>query len=498
MQHETAIDAGQPQFIRDVLAVAASNDPLDVAVERLLALAQSAAQAIGGRALLIAEPRLTVNVGEGAAWNVPDDRIAQTLGDLLPGMLPEPVTFGRNGRRGVTALLVPIAQQLTVIGGALLLFRGGTPSHAVEVMTDLANALSIVAMRERDAYARQQQSLFADALAALPDPVILLDSAQRVAYLNAAGVTAFGIAAMQAEGLPLDAIPGLKPLAQAVANRQLPTVWKREGSEKVYFPRLVATSSGAVLLFSDITRYEKLDLNHAAFIESVAHDLRSPLSSTMLTLSLLKQPLGESEHANLLPLYKRIESSLENTLHNFEMVLDAGKYDPETGFYVMSREPVDVAQLVEQIIGRVLLAPDKALTITAQPEDGLPQMNIDPFLIERALANLLDNAAKYTPAGGTIELIATRNDEHLLLGVRDNGHGIPTADQQRLFKRFSRVERKEFKKVKGTGLGLFIVRRVAQMHGGDAWVDSVEGQGSTFWINIPLVEENLAVTSVSR
>jgi signal transduction histidine kinase len=493
MQHDTAIDAGQPQFVRDVLTVAASNDPLDVAVERLLTLAQTATQAVGGRALLIVEPRLTINVGEGASWNVPDDRIAQTLSDLLPGMLPEPVSFGRNGRRGITAMLAPIAHQQTVIGGALLLFRGGVTPQAVAIMSDLANALSIVAARERDAYARQQQSRFAEVLAALPDPVLLLDSSNQVTYLNRAGVTAFGISALHAEGLPLEAIPGLKTLAEAVENHKLPDIWKRDGTDKAYVPRLIVLETVKVLSLHDVTRYEKLDLNHAAFIESAAHDLRSPLGSTLLTLGLLEDYLSQPDHAHMLPIYKRVENSLRNTIHNFETVLDAGKYDPETGFYQMNRKFVDVPSLIDQIMAGLLLPPDKPLNIASQVADGLPQMNIDPFLIERAVVNLLDNAAKYTPANGSIELVVAQNDGNVLIGVRDNGHGITPAEQRRLFKRYSRLERKEFKKVKGTGLGLFIVRRVAQMHGGDAWVDSAEGQGSTFWLNIPLVKENLAV-----
>src|SRR5690606_3385595 len=122
--------------------------PLEQSVLRLLTLAQAATGAVGGRVLLIVEPRLSLNVGEGASWNVADDRLGQALGDLLPGMPPEPVSFGRNGRRSLTALLAPITHD-RITGGVVLLFRGQVPVSASETLTDIANAIDIVMTRTR-------------------------------------------------------------------------------------------------------------------------------------------------------------------------------------------------------------------------------------------------------------------------------------------------------------------------------------------------------------
>ena len=104
MQTEDASSARQPHYLRGVLAVVAENEPLEVAALRLLELAVTASGAGGGRVLLFVGPRLSLSVGAGKTWAVTDDRLAQALGDLLPGMPPEPVSFGRNGRRALVPL----------------------------------------------------------------------------------------------------------------------------------------------------------------------------------------------------------------------------------------------------------------------------------------------------------------------------------------------------------------------------------------------------------
>ena len=123
--------------------------------------------------------------------------------------------------------------------------------------------------------------------------------------------------------------------------------------------------------------------------------------------------------------------------------------------------------------------------------DDLPIINADETMLQRAINNLVDNAIKYTPDGGEIRVSVTCPENMILVGVQDTGLGISPENQAQLFNRHARIYRQEFKKIKGTGLGLFIVRSVAKRHGGDAWVKSAEGQGSTFYISIPLEGANL-------
>ncbi|MGB1288655.1 MAG: sensor histidine kinase, partial [Aggregatilineales bacterium] len=138
-----------------------------------------------------------------------------------------------------------------------------------------------------------------------------------------------------------------------------------------------------------------------------------------------------------------------------------------------------------------LPAEKQELTILSDASEDIPIINVDSSMLERGIGNLVDNAIKYTPNGGEIRIGAHQRDNEIVITVRDNGFGISDENLKKLFKRHFRIRRREHKRVKGSGLGLFIVHSVAQHHGGRAGVESVEGEGSTFYITIPLKGRNL-------
>jgi signal transduction histidine kinase len=110
----------------------------------------------------------------------------------------------------------------------------------------------------------------------------------------------------------------------------------------------------------------------------------------------------------------------------------------------------------------------------------------DQGLLRHAITNLVDNALKYTPTGGTITVSVEERDDAMVVAVKDTGIGIAPADQVRLFERFYRVKRRETIDIKGTGLGLAIVKSIAEWHKGRVWVESQLGEGSTFYILVPV------------
>ena len=129
-------------------------------------------------------------------------------------------------------------------------------------------------------------------------------------------------------------------------------------------------------------------------------------------------------------------------------------------------------------------AREAGLTLTLDYPDGMPLAPVDAALIERALANLLDNALRVTPAGGRIEVRVLREDPGLRLEVSDTGPGVALEDQPRVFDRFYQAAR--HRDLRGSsGLGLAIVKRVAELHGGSAGLRSRPGEGSTFFIELP-------------
>jgi signal transduction histidine kinase len=241
-------------------------------------------------------------------------------------------------------------------------------------------------------------------------------------------------------------------------------------------------------------RHERFNLNQVQFLRIVSHDLRSPLTSMLGFASMLESDMVGELNEKQSRFVEKILSGVAQMTSLVDNIQDAGRFDPETGFYEIERSPVDPVEMVKGIVRTQLVPAEKQeLTIRVNTADNVPIINVDTNMLERALTNLVDNAIKYTPNGSAIEIEIKRTDDQIIIGVQDNGLGISPEDQRRLFQRHVRIRRKEHKRVKGTGLGLFIVRSVAQHHGGNAGVESVENEGSKFYIGIPLKGANLPV-----
>lgn len=237
---------------------------------------------------------------------------------------------------------------------------------------------------------------------------------------------------------------------------------------------------------------EKFSRNQNEFIRIVSHDLRSPLTSIKGFADMLESSMVGDLNEKQAHFVGKILSGIEQMSSFVDNVQDAGRYDPETGFYEMERTPCDLLELIHRIVNNYLVPAEKQeLTLLVDAADDVPIINVDQTMLQRAIVNLVDNAIKYTPNGGTIKVGVHQRGEELIISVSDNGYGISPENQQRLFERHFRIRRQEHKKVKGGGLGLFIVRSVAQRHGGRAWIESEEGRGSTFFISIPLKGANL-------
>lgn len=232
--------------------------------------------------------------------------------------------------------------------------------------------------------------------------------------------------------------------------------------------------------------------NQHEFLRIVTHDMRSPLTSMQGFGSMLESQIAGALNEKQSHFVEKIMSGIAQLTLQIDNMQDAGRYDPETGFYEMARAPTDLIEVVQKVVNSSLLPTGKQnLKIEFHADESLPIVNIDAAMIERSVVNLVDNAIKYTPDGGRVDIYLRHVDDVILIMVEDSGLGINPEDVSKLFNRHFRIQRKEYRRIKGSGLGLFIVRSVARKHGGEAWVESVEGQGSTFFIKIPLSDENL-------
>lgn len=343
-------------------------------------------------------------------------------------------------------------------------------------------------------------AVLAALLGTTPDPIIILDRDQRVRLLNPPAEALLETTCDVAVGRPArEVVPdnALHDLLRVDESSQEAASAQIAGGDGfVYSPRVVAIRGedgaleGWALVLRDITRFEQLNRNMADFLSTVSHDMRSPLTFIKGYLDMLGLigPLTERQEAFI----EKITGGVMQMADMIEKILDAGRLDPHTGRYELSREPADIGELAQRAM-QALAEParKKGLALSAAIADDLPILNVDSARLASAFSNLIENAVKYTPEGGAVQVSLEIEQDNLVFRVQDNGYGIAAADQARLFQRNVRLHRQEWKQVKGSGLGLFIVKNVAQRHGGDAWVESVEGQGSTFALAIPLNGPNL-------
>jgi len=217
----------------------------------------------------------------------------------------------------------------------------------------------------------------------------------------------------------------------------------------------------------------------------VSHELRSPLTAIAgYTDTLLHAgPWGADTEREFLEIVARSAGKLAGLVDN---LLDAAKV--EAGVLRLECEPVRVERIAEQVISqRRALMPDH--TLRADVEPGLPLASADPLRVEQILANLVDNAIKYSPNGGPIAVRVSHVNGHLTVGVSDRGVGVSPEQAERLFQRFYRVDSSLQRTTRGVGLGLFICRSLVEAHGGRIWVESQPGQGSTFWFTLPVLAD---------
>jgi signal transduction histidine kinase len=242
---------------------------------------------------------------------------------------------------------------------------------------------------------------------------------------------------------------------------------------------------GRIFVLRDITRETEAERMRSALLATVSHELRSPLTAISgYTATLLHDgPWDERTQREFLEVIALSASRLSALVDN---LLDAATL--EAGALRLQREPVRVERVAERVLAqRRLLASGFTLHLETRP--GLPLADADPLRVEQVLANLVDNAIKYSPHGGPIRVrIASAADGMLAVSVSDRGGGIPPEHVDHLFERFYRVEGTPAG-IKGAGLGLFICKSLVESHGGTIWVDSQPGVGSTFTFTLPALAQ---------
>jgi len=237
-------------------------------------------------------------------------------------------------------------------------------------------------------------------------------------------------------------------------------------------------------LYQDITERKKLDQLKDEFIGLVSHELRTPL--TVIT-GAVNTVLSEGARLSLEETRQLLQDAAleaDALSHLLGNLLELSRAQADRLF--IYAEPTNLKNVVQNTVGKIRHRSSTHLFVVDMPKK-LPLVYADQLRLERILYNLLENAVKYSPKGGTIRVFAKSEKQHLVTAVSDQGIGISLADQAKLFRPFQRLEEWNPDGVGGVGIGLLACRRLIEAHGGRIWVESEPTKGSTFFFTTPLV-----------
>jgi signal transduction histidine kinase len=324
-----------------------------------------------------------------------------------------------------------------------------------------------------------------------PDPVLVTDQRNRLLLANRAAGQSFDISVSRSIGQSIEKVIAQQPLVElllAPGEKQ---------SAEVLLPdkrTYLATASsviaegrpmGRVCILRDVTSFKEIDIMKSEFVSTVSHDLRSPLTLMRGYATMLDMVgnLNEQQQSYI----RKIIAGVENMSRLVNNLLDLGRIEVGVGLRV---ESVSVLDILEHVTGLLQLsASQKNIALNLEIPRNLPAaVEADQALLHQAVYNLIENALKYTPENGSVTVRVKTTPASLTFEVQDNGIGIEPDDMPRLFEKFYRGTQREARAQHGSGLGLTIVKSIAEQHSGRVWVESQLGQGSVFFLQIPLTQ----------
>ena len=249
--------------------------------------------------------------------------------------------------------------------------------------------------------------------------------------------------------------------------------------------------SGLVCVLHDVTSQQKEERERKQFVSNVSHELRTPLTSVRSYVEALSD--GAWQDKEIAPKFlKVVQDETDRMIRMINDLLSLSRMD--AGTTKLNLEYVNINELFNYILDRfdMIIKKEedpkkKKYTIERYFTKKDLWVEIDTDKFTQVIDNIMNNAIKYSPDGGVITTRLLETHNHVILSISDQGLGIPRKDLGRIFDRFFRVDKARSRKQGGTGLGLAISKEVINMLGGQIWVDSVEGKGSTFYISLPYV-----------
>ncbi len=384
-----------------------------------------------------------------------------------------------------TLLCVPLMFGGRVIGALQLLNKqdGDFDDQDVEKALSIAAAVAIAmtnAMLFEEAETRKHR------LSAVLDhtdmPILIADKQDRVVMLNQQAqkqllLTDAVLGQPVTEVMRLPALGEVVKKVAASNTNPLQDVVAEGGGWRV---RVVAIPEyGRLYTFYDKAKTQELNRAKDTFIATISHDMRAPLNSIMGLISSLEDmgPLNDQQRC----FVKSIQKSTRFMMEMVNGLLELAKVDTLQQTF----QPCNPALICQQVLHELKeSAEQKQITLHLQTNPPLAKIIGDATQLKSAVSNLVDNAIQYSPSGSTVQIQITQQDEQIVIQVKDQGPGISAKDLPHIFEKFYRGSN-SVNNSEGIGLGLALVQSIARAHGGDVWVESQPGSGSTFFLGLP-------------
>ena len=379
-------------------------------------------------------------------------------------------------------------------------FTARAPTRSPDEIGRLGRALNVMSARLRGKIGdlEHEQAKIGAMLDGMVEGVIAVDARDHIVAMNEPARALFGVDASRGERKPLLEVirnVDLHALLRDVRRAGTPALARRELTVAGGPPRTVQANAvpvnlgadgvGVVMVLHDVSELRRLETIRTEFVANVSHELRTPLTAIHGYLeTLLGGDLAEREQARrFLEIVFRHTERLGRLLDDLTDLsnIELGRVQLQLGPAAVG----DVVGSVLEIMSR--RAEARGVTLTAALAAGLPEVTADHDRLEQILINLVDNAVKYTEAGGRVTVSARTIDAALVeIAVADTGVGIPPADLPRITERFYRVDRARSRELGGTGLGLAIVKHLVIAHGGELTIESEPGRGTTIRFTLPV------------
>ncbi|WP_214734946.1 cell wall metabolism sensor histidine kinase WalK [Exiguobacterium sp. s154] len=384
--------------------------------------------------------------------------------------------------------------------------RKGNFSRKVKVYSDdevgqLAYAFNELTdeLMEANATTEAERRRLTSVLENMSDGVVATDRSLRVILMNDQARDMIGVDEEEAMGTNLQNLLAFEEEIIIPEDGTMPTKLIDLSTDeelflvRAYFSPIQKHSgpiTGLIVVLHDVTEQEQVEQDRREFVANVSHELRTPLTTMRSYLEVLAE--GAYQDEELAPRFlETTQNETERMIRLVNDLLQLSKMDSKE--YKMQKVKFDFVQFFNDIIDRHEMMKGDAIQFRRKLMKRRVYVHADQDKMTQVIDNIITNAIKFSPEGGTITFRTMLRAKRLVIGIKDEGVGIPKSNLKKIFERFYRVDKARARNIGGTGLGLSIAKEVVSAHGGDIWAESEFGRGTTIYFTIPfdtIVEVN--------